>query len=640
MSRDRFVKPYMWVVVAAGAAACLDAALRLRSSHLDLKFLLLALVTVALGSRVAVKIPRISSSITVSDTFIFLIMLLYGGAPAVLVAGAEAFCYSARSRVRLRTAAFNASMLAVSTFLTAHVWEQFVGRERSLLLTGAHVLALCLMVLAQFTVNSGLAAVCEALKTGAPVFATWRRGYLWTSVTYVAGASGAAIIAGLVEALGFYSIVFTLPVIGTLYFTYRTYLRQIEIAEEQARQARLHVEELNRYIAEQERIREQFVQVEKMSALGQLASGVAHDFNNCLTAILGRAQLLARRADDPATKRGLEIIIKSAEGGARTVKRIQDFARQRHARDFQRVDVDQLLLDVAEMTSPRWKDAAEAAGASVRLELDNRSRATVLGDDAELRDVLVNMIFNALDAMPAGGTLALSSSVERGEIVVIAVRDTGAGMPEEVRGRVFDPFFTTKGAGGMGLGLAVSYGVVLRHGGNIEVASKVGRGTTFRITLPLCEEARRAVEEQAGACAPGGESRVRILVVDDEEFVRELLCDILGESGCETTAARDGAQALALLGAGDFDAVFTDIGMPGMSGWELARLVRERDPEIPLAVITGWGESFSDAQRADARVNWMLTKPFTTDRIDEIVSEVSRLRDGRASREEPAALVA
>jgi signal transduction histidine kinase/ActR/RegA family two-component response regulator len=642
MSRQRFIEPYFWAVVAAGAAACLDAAVHLPLARLDLKFFVIALATITLASHVTVRIPRIASVVTVTDTFVFLVLLLYGGEAAVLVAAAEALCSSSRRGGRARTQMLNAAMLACSTYLTAQVWRHFHGHERALELTGDYLATLLLMVFVQFAVNSGLASVYESLKGGKPAWAIWRKSYLWTLVTYLAGASGGAIIADLIEAMGFNAFLLTLPIIGTVYFTHRAHLKQIEAAEAQAEQARQHVEELSHYIAEQERIREQFMQVEKMSALGQLASGVAHDFNNCLATILGRAELMARRADDAKVRQGLEIIMKSAQSGARTVRRIQDFARQRRERDFQPVAVDQLLLDVGEMTRPRWKDAAEVAGASVRLELKNRSRAVILGDDAELRDVLVNMVFNAVDAMPAGGTLALSASVA-GEEVAVTVADTGTGMSPEVRTRVFDPFFTTKGLGGMGLGLAVSYGIVCRHGGRIEVESEVGRGTKFTITLPLSAlaAATQYEEDDNGAAISRRHKGMRILVVDDEDAVREILCDILAEEGYATAQARGGAEALALLDAGDFDAVFTDIGMPGMSGWELARAVRARDASIPLAVITGWGEAVSAGDKAAARVNWVLAKPFTMTQINQIAEEVAQLRQERRGVLLPfAALVA
>jgi CheY-like chemotaxis protein len=394
----------------------------------------------------------------------------------------------------------------------------------------------------------------------------------------------------------------------------------------------MYVKELSRYVEEQERIRVQFTQVEKLSAVGSLASGVAHDFNNCLAVICGRAELMLKYTPDAKTRRGLELIVQSARDGAKTVKRIQDFARQRQDRDFETVSVDQLLSDVGEITRPRWKGAAEAAGTQIDFALRNLSGAHVLGDASELRDVLVNMIFNAVEAMPGGGRLALSARQDD-EKVVVTVEDTGCGMSPEVRSRVFDPFFTTKGVQGTGLGLSVSYGIIRRHGGTIRVESEVGRGSTFRVVLPLVGCAGLSPGGRADAGAQDAPNRrcgmAKILVVDDEQPVRELLCDILGDEGVEVTAAASGAEALARFEPGKFDAVLTDIGMPGMNGWELLRHVSERDGRVALAVITGWGELVSTHEEKAARVEWVLTKPFSMSQICELAQEITRRKQER-----------
>ncbi len=300
-------------------------------------------------------------------------------------------------------------------------------------------------------------------------------------------------------------------------------------------EAERHVAELNHYIAEQKRIREQFSQIEKMSALGELASGVAHEFNNTLAGILGRAQLLLETKDPVKTKNGLNIIVKTAKDGAKTVKRIQDFARQRRDHDFQLVDVRQLLLDAGEITRPRWKNRAEAANIHINLDLECDCGALIMGDESELREVFVNLVFNAVDAMPRGGVLTLAAKEIAG-IVEISVRDTGTGMTEETRLRIFDPFFTTKDKLGMGLGLAVSYGIIRRHEGTVDVESQVGVGTIFRIRLPLAKCAMKAQPGRdfvSSKAAPSKSSQTRILVVDDEEYVRDLLRDILEKEGCK-----------------------------------------------------------------------------------------------------------
>jgi CheY-like chemotaxis protein len=201
-------------------------------------------------------------------------------------------------------------------------------------------------------------------------------------------------------------------------------------------------------------------------------------------------------------------------------------------------------------------------------------------------------------------------------------------MTEEVRSRVFDPFFTTKGKAGMGLGLAVSYGIIRRHEGTVEVHSEVGRGTTFRLRLPVAKGAARtraATGEHAALklLAPS-QIRARLLVVDDEEHVRELLKDILESEGYQVMLAAGGREALSLLSGETFDGVFTDLGMPGMSGWELSRAVRERDGRLPLAVVTGWGEAVGSGERSAARVDWVVTKPFDTAQILGIAREMAR----------------
>jgi len=645
MSRQRLFPPFAWSVTAAGAAAVLWSAARLQPGALDAGLLLLAAITLGVTSRVSVMIPRVKSSISVSDTLIFLTMILYGGEAAILLNAAESTLSSYRFCKSRLTVAFNAAALSLATL--AAVWALRLSHGGELVAGWGHggrfVSALCLMALVQYAANSGLVALAYSLKKGEPFWPTWHRHYLWTSVTYFAGASAAGLIALLMGSVGAPALFAAAPIILITYFTYRTYLKTVETSNAQAEQARRHVEELSHYIAEQERIREQYAQIEKLSALGELASGVAHDFNNTLAGILGRAQLLMRTQDPEKIRRGLEVITRAAEDGANTVKRIQDFARQRRDHDFQPVSVDQLLLDVREITRPRWKESAAAAGRHITLDLRLRSNATVLGDGSELREVLVNMVFNAVDAMPDGGRLTLTSEEEDGR-VVLSVCDTGMGMAPEVCARVFDPFFTTKGKAGMGLGLSVSYGIVRRHEGSVEVESEVGAGTTFRIRLPAAADSACTRTAAAAAAPPEPESStpapaagaIRILVAEDEPDIRDLLCEILRAEGHEVCPAASGVEALALFRARDFDAVFTDIGMPGMSGWELARAVREVDGSVPLAVITGWGEAVSSEGQRAARVDWVVAKPFSADRIAELAADASRRRRPRVAAPELA----
>jgi signal transduction histidine kinase/ActR/RegA family two-component response regulator len=629
IKRHRFFMPFLVLVVAAGSAALIFSLTRLSLHLLDWRFLIMLVAMAAIASRLSIPIPHVKGEVTVGDTLIFLTMLLYGGEAAVLMAAVDGLSSSLYVSKKARVCLFNSTQMAASTLVTAWVLRLCFGPILSLNSLGYSsrtVAAVCLMTLVQYVSNSGLVATYTALKTNQPVFATWRNSYLWTSLSYFAGASVASIATHLVSDLSAYTVVMITPIIAVIYFTYKTYLKNVQTSVEKAEQAKRHVEELSRYIEEQERIREQFGQIEKMSALGELASGVAHDFNNTLAGILGRAELMLRKVNDKEIKRGLEIIIRSAKDGAGTVKRIQDFARQRRDHDFEPVAVDQLLMDVNEITRPRWRDRAQANNVHINLSLQVNTHNLIMGDPSELREVLVNMVFNAVDAMPDGGQLTLSAEEVNGSIE-IAVSDTGVGMSPEIRSRVFDPFFTTKGSGGMGLGLAVCYGIIQRHEGIIAIDSEAGQGTIFRITLPIVDaepQAKNAEQPVArlslvrSAKAPG------ILVVDDEESVRELLIEILESEGYEVTMAENGEEALKHFDTKTFKAVFTDVGMPGMSGWELARAIRERDENIPLAVVTGWGDAVSSREQETAKVDWVVTKPFSIDRISEIAVEIGQ----------------
>jgi CheY-like chemotaxis protein len=277
------------------------------------------------------------------------------------------------------------------------------------------------------------------------------------------------------------------------------------------------------------------------------------------------------------------------------------------------------------MTRPRWESRSEFA--QIRFAVNTDCSAYIDGDAVELREVLVNMIYNAIDAMPYGGEIGLTTQESR-ERVVICVTDTGSGMTSEVKQRLFDPFFTTKGKAGTGMGLAVSFGIIRRHEGSIEVDSEPGRGTTFKISLPkvVPVAASAADAVHAAADVATGDEKIRVLVVDDETHVREVLIEALEAEGCEVVSAQSGEIALALYEQyeGKFDAVFTDIGMPEMSGWELCTEIRERSKTIPLAIISGWADAISVQTRNAVNADWVVAKPFDINKICGIAQEIAQ----------------
>jgi PAS domain S-box-containing protein len=358
----------------------------------------------------------------------------------------------------------------------------------------------------------------------------------------------------------------------------------------------------------QRELEAQMHQSEKLTALGQMAGGIAHDFNNLLQAILGYAQLMGKNpANVDVVRRGLDVIEKAATGGAETVRRIQKFARLRPEEAFVGLDLDQVIRDSLAITRPRWEEKKLRANLPLKLELDLGSVPPVMGRPAELNEVVTNLILNAIDAMPQGGTLRLSTRRQSERFVVFTVSDTGTGMSDDVRKRIFDPFFTTKGEEGTGLGLPVSYSIVKRHGGDVRVESRPGVGTTFTVMLPI---GSTGVVEAPTGPESAGHRKGRILLVDNDPQVMTILGEMLRDVGHHVVPVGGGQEALRVFSPGGFDLVMTNIGMVGMNGWELADRLRARDPEVALVFITGWGMQEQDQARCRGLgVSSLLFKP-------------------------------
>jgi len=360
---------------------------------------------------------------------------------------------------------------------------------------------------------------------------------------------------------------------------------------------------------------ERVVRGERLRALGEMAAGVAHDFNNILAIIVGRAEVLLGEAQDPDVHRHLNVVVKVALDAAQTVKRIQDFSRMRRGRSFQQVDLSHLVDEVVEVTRSRWKDEAHSKGLAYDVVVHPGRTPAIAGDPSELREALTNIVFNAIDAMPSGGRLTLATGCED-DRVVCSITDTGVGMAEEVRQRIFDPYFTTKGERGTGLGLSVVYGIVTRHGGDLDVRSEPGRGATFVIRFPL---ARDAAEEPAATLRPRSIRRGHILVIDDEKEVGDVLWDLLTREGHDVAVCAESESGLARLECEAWDLVITDLGMPGVSGWEIARHVKLRHPRTPVIMVTGWGDRIEPDEARARGVAHVVSKPFRKEHLLEIV---------------------
>jgi signal transduction histidine kinase len=380
---------------------------------------------------------------------------------------------------------------------------------------------------------------------------------------------------------------------------------------------------LEKALHELKATQEHVIQQERLRALGEMASGVAHDFNNALTPIMGYTELMIRHGAELNPGEfadNLKTIHTAAADAATVVSRLREFYRTTSAGEtFQAVDLNLLAGQTVTLTQPRWKDQARSRGVTIEVVTDLQERACrVDGEAAALREMLTNMVFNAVDAMPEGGTITLRTR-SKGERSIIEVSDTGTGMTAEVRRHCLEPFFSTKGEKGTGLGLSMCFGIIQRHRGTIDIRTKIGKGTTFVMSFPVSEAPPEPVPAAAeDACAGSGHRSLRVLVVDDEKPIRVLLGTVLKGEGHEVSMAEDGPGALQLFGGADYDLVITDKSMPGMNGDQLATAIKQSSPRTPIILLTGFGQFLDRAEVPD--VDFIASKPISLESLREAIT--------------------
>jgi PAS domain S-box-containing protein len=391
-----------------------------------------------------------------------------------------------------------------------------------------------------------------------------------------------------------------------------------------------------RDITERKEMEQQFLRAEKLSSIGELAGGVAHDFNNVLAAILGRAQLLMRTIEKAKENKDIEklfkeineslkIIERASLDGADTVKRIMKFAREEKEGEFTAINCIDILNDAIEFTRPRWKNQSQARGISIEIIRDFPSPILyVAGNGSELREVITNILNNAFDAMPDGGDILVRAARED-DSVVIELSDTGKGIDKEEIDKIFDPFFTTKGPKATGLGMSVSYGIIKQHGGTISVNSVKGEKTTFTISFPLYEDTVLKKEIFEAVTAQG---KINVLVIEDEKPVCEVLEEILISEGHNIYTVCDGEQGIDVFRKKKFDLVITDLAMPGMTGWQVAKEIKKIDKNMPVILTTGWELMSSEEESDKKNVDIIVKKPFTVNSLTKAIREV--LKENKA----------
>jgi two-component system cell cycle sensor histidine kinase/response regulator CckA len=380
-----------------------------------------------------------------------------------------------------------------------------------------------------------------------------------------------------------------------------------------------------RDITTEREVEGQLHQAEKLTALGQLAGGIAHDFNNLLQAILGYAQLMKQNPENKdLIERSLTVVESAALDGSETVRRIQQFARLRPDEAFVQVEINQIVQDAVAITRPRWEENIARESRALEMRLDLQAGALMQGRPAALSELLTNLILNAMDAMPSGGTLTIATRHLPGREVQVTVSDTGVGMPETIRQRIFEPFYSTKGDSGSGLGLSMAYSIVHRHGGQIHVDSEPGAGTTFTLTFPISLETEAPPAPPASA---EGRRQFKVLVVDDNPQVLATLAEMMRRVGHTVTPAITARVALQDYRPGNVDIVVTNIGMTEMNGWQFAERLRALDARVPLLFITGWGLREEDhARLAGLGVRRCLYKPVRPEDLDAALQEAATPR--------------
>lgn len=384
--------------------------------------------------------------------------------------------------------------------------------------------------------------------------------------------------------------------------------------------------ERQKHLNERRQIEETILHLEKMKDLGEITAGIAHEFNNILAIISGNAQLLEENfSGSKASMDCLRTIRRVAYDGTKILSRMYKFTDiNRDISGDVRVNMRELLNQAIDFTMPRWKNMAQAEGITYKLDRKGLKKVpSIQGNPSELREVLVNIINNALDAMADGGRISFRTRSKE-EIVFISISDTGEGMTEDVIKKIFDPFFTTKRPQGTGLGLSVSYGIITRHKGNIDVESKVGKGSTFTLRLPIKKRAARSKLSSK----PTTKKKVKdlkILVVDDKREIAEVLSKFLSKEGHDVKSVDSGNKAIKLLKSKDFDLLLCDLVMPGISGSDVIKTLDTLEKRPKVGLVTGWSEEIKAKRKEDLKVDFIVRKPFDFSELSRNINDTLSL---------------
>jgi len=376
-------------------------------------------------------------------------------------------------------------------------------------------------------------------------------------------------------------------------------------------------------ITERKKMEETLLQSEKLKSIGTITSGIAHEFNNILAIISGNIQLLARTYKDQVEiTDALSTIKRATDDGAEISSKMLEFTKtSQDTKKLVSSDIRDLIMQSIDFTTPRWKNEAQARGINYKINTKNmKSISPILCNPTELREIFINIIINALDAMPEGGILSFCTW-SGDDTVFVGISDTGKGMSEDVKKNVFDPFFTTKNPVGTGLGMSMAYGIIRRHGGKIEVESELGNGSTFTLQFPTTTETVSPVatpEPEQGT----NKKNLCILVVDDEEAICDMLDQFFSGSGHKVKTVDNGADAINIIKTEYFDLVLCDLAMPDVSGRDVVKMLNELENMPKIGIITGWCEESNPVISEEFKVDFVVRKPFDFSELAKQINDV------------------
>ncbi len=379
-----------------------------------------------------------------------------------------------------------------------------------------------------------------------------------------------------------------------------------------------------RDISERKIAEKALVESQRLEAIGEMSASIAHDFNNSLQSIFGNIELaLIHLGKENPSRKYLETIRTSASDAAERIKLLQRFAgNSNSAKGYTSININEIIDDVIIQSKPLWKDNAQKAGIEINVKSELGSEIYANGKASELRSVIFNLIKNSIEAMPKGGLIKLQT-INKNKSVLIRITDNGIGMDEKTRLRLFQPFYSTKGFDqGRGLGLSSVFSIIQEHKGKIEVVStELGKGTTIEITLPKSEN--EASEQLSDILEISRNTTLKILWVDDDETIREIASEIIEMLGHKGKVLSNGDAALNELENNNYDIVITDIGMPGMSGWDLAKKISEKySGEIKTVLASGWGEQITEKEKEIHGVSQVISKPFRIAQISKLINDM------------------